>query len=366
MVINYHDKYFNFYEFFNTENGTLVRTDSKSVEGVVSQPSMRSFPELLDVGIMGHCTNYNYSICQAAGIDCYQQGPKSKKPNMIFADYISILEQSKGKVFQIALGGAGDPNAHSEFVDILKATNDYGIVPNLTTSGSMLRKEDIMAMATYCGAVAVSYYSRLNESLKESNIHTINAVSKLKQGGCKVNVHYVINKDTIKDACIRLEKNIFPNEIDAVIFLLYKPVGFGLKEKTIQIDEPSLDHFLYLVFNNPHPFQIGFDTCFTPALLPYSKKLLSESIDTCEAAKFSMYIDCELNAFPCSFGLDIFNGISLREKSINGIWWSKEFSDFRKLTAYNECNDCKDFWFCNGGCPLKLPITICAQSKSQK
>lgn len=51
-----------------------------------------------------------------------------------------------------------------------------------------------------------------------------------------------------------------------------------------------------------HPYQIGFDTCFTSALLKYTDTISPTNIDTCEAATFSMYIDSQMNCFPCSFG----------------------------------------------------------------
>ena len=49
-MIIYKDEVFGFFEIFNEENGTLFRSDINGVD-----PVMRSFPELLDVGIMGHC-----------------------------------------------------------------------------------------------------------------------------------------------------------------------------------------------------------------------------------------------------------------------------------------------------------------------
>lgn len=66
-MIIYKDEVFGFFEIFNEENGTLFRSDINGVD-----PVMRSFPELLDVGIMGHCNGGQY--CRNAGIDCYQKG----------------------------------------------------------------------------------------------------------------------------------------------------------------------------------------------------------------------------------------------------------------------------------------------------
>ena len=60
-MIIYKDEVFGFFEIFNEENGTLFRSDINGVD-----PVMRSFPELLDVGIMGHCNGGQY--CRNAGL----------------------------------------------------------------------------------------------------------------------------------------------------------------------------------------------------------------------------------------------------------------------------------------------------------
>ena len=164
-MIFYKDEQYRFYEIFNEENGTLIRSDINGID-----PVCRSFPELLDVGIMGHCINGHY--CKMAGIDCYQKGASLKTPHMTIADFAFIAKQAAGKTFQIALGGAGDPNKHPDFQQILKICRHYRIVPNLTTSGWEIIDNEIQAIKNYCGAVAVSWYSRLIDGI-ESNTATI-------------------------------------------------------------------------------------------------------------------------------------------------------------------------------------------------
>ena len=113
-MIIYKDEVFGFFEIFNEENGTLFRSDINGVD-----PVMRSFPELLDVGIMGHCNGGQY--CRNAGIDCYQKGFTTYAPHMSYENFMEIVKQAAGKTFQIALGGAGDPNKHPQIEDILKS-----------------------------------------------------------------------------------------------------------------------------------------------------------------------------------------------------------------------------------------------------
>ena len=349
-MIIYKDEKFGFFELFNEDNGTLIRSETNGID-----PTMRSFPELLDVGIMGHCSNGAY--CQAAGIDCYQQGTKLDTPHMSTQDFELIARQASGKTFQIALGGAGDPNKHPELEEILKICRYYHIVPNLTTSGFQLSDKEISIIKKYCGAVAVSWYSRLINGI-ESNFATIDAIQRLVSAGCTTNIHFVVSNDTLDEAILRLEEDRFPDQVNAVVFILYKPVGFGIKKKVVSAEDVRLIRFFELI-SKKHPFQIGFDTCFTPAILRWTKSISYASIDACEAATFSMYIDSTLNCYPCSFGIwNETNPESLHKKTLRDIWNEKQFASYRERKK-EKCALCPMIEQCRMGCRLGLNIDLC-------
>ena len=182
----YYDKKYNFFEIFNTENGTLIRSN---VGCTKENPFKRSYPELIDIGIMGKCEAGRQGICKRAGIDCYQNGPNIQNDNMSLEDYEWIVKQCKDKVFQVALGGAGDPNKHESFKEILELSRKYDIIPNLTISGLNITDEEIRLIYKYCGAVAVSYYSRLDNGV-ESNDETNSAIQRFVEKGCITNIHF--------------------------------------------------------------------------------------------------------------------------------------------------------------------------------
>lgn len=350
-MIIYKDEKLGFFEVFNEENGTLIRSDINGVD-----PTMRSFPELLDVGIMGHCTNGVY--CKNAGIDCYQKGRIAKARHMTVEDFECIARQASGKTFQIALGGAGDPNKHPQFEEILKICRMFRIVPNMTTSGFLLTDSEIELIRKYCGAVAVSWYSRLKKGL-ESNIETIRAIERLIDAGCTTNIHYVVSKDTIDEAIVRLEQNLFPSKINAIVFILYKPVGDGTREKVLMSADSRFSKFFSLVTGKKYPYRIGFDTCFTPAILHWTNAISTASIDACEAATFSMYIDSEMNCYPCSFGLwNKSISESMHSKSLREIWLGKKFSTFREKKK-EKCVSCTHRLLCQDGCRLGIDIDLC-------
>ncbi len=350
-MILYYDKRYGFYELFNDKNGALIRGDVNGYD-----PTVRSFPELIDVGIMGHCSNSKY--CKSAGIDCYQRGGNMSNKHMSVANFEKIASQASGKTFQIALGGAGDPDKHPDFEDILRLCRKYCIVPNITTSGYGLTDYNISLIKKYCGAVAVSWYSRLING-KESNESTVLTVEKLILAGCITNIHFVVSDKTIDEAIDRLKGNLFPNGFNAVVFILYKAVGDGITGKEIRSNDYRLEEFLDLALNQRHPFEVGFDTCFTPALLNFESNVSPQSIDACEAGTFSMYVDSNMNCYPCSFGLwrkEL--SVSLNDMTLQEAWDSDTFQKFRENLNRN-CKGCRKFDQCLGGCRLMMDINLC-------
>ena len=357
-MIFYKDKIYNFIECFNENNGFLLRSNilKNGVETDVV-PLRRSYPELIDVGIMGTCTACDKGICKAAGIDCYQNASLSKRPNMPLKVYKAIVEQSKGKTFQIALGGAGDPNKHESFREILELTRENLIVPNLTTSGYKLTDDEISLMKKHCGAVAVSFYSRLLPNKQESNEITISAIKRLISAGCTTNIHYVVSKNNLEEIIYRLQNDIFPDGVNACVFLLYKPVGQADCTKMPTIDDEAYKKFIDLATNKKYRFKVGFDTCQSPALRMFGKTISEESLDFCESARFSMYIDCENQAYPCSFSwMTNEYRVDLNDNTISEAWNSDQFNDFTKEQHLKCGGDNKTECRC---CALDLGIRLC-------
>ena len=345
------DKKNRFWETFNPKTGMYVRSGIYDENGKDTgiDPFQRQMPNLIDVGIMGFCEHGTSGLCVKSGVQCYQDGLNIKNKNMSLEDFKTIVEQSKHFVFQIALGGRGDPNKHENFKEILEVCRENGIVPNYTTSGFNLTDEEIELTKKFTGAVATSWYR---------NKYTIEAINRFISAGCKTNIHYVLSKHSIDEAIERLENKTFPKGINAVIFLLHKPVGLGSRGLMLDFDNEKLREFVKLVDENTHPHKIGFDSCTVPALLNLAKNISNESMDTCEAARWSCYIDSDMNMVPCSFDQKKRWSVSLREKTIKEIWNSEEFDDFRNV-FHNSCPDCPSKQDCQGGCPVTPEIVLC-------
>lgn len=345
------DKKYHFASAFDTETGAYVRTGIIDEDGKDTgvDPFMASFPHLIDVGVMGHCIHGKTGLCVKAGIGCYQSGLLVEQPNMTVDDFRWIAEQCKGRCNQLALGGRGDPDQHEEFEALLRISKENNLVPNFTTSGYGMTSELAKLCKRYCGAVAVSWYR---------SEYTLNAIQILLDAGVKTNIHYVLGKNSIDEALERLENNDFPAGINAVIFLLHKPAGQGSQTNVLDFRDPRVERFFAQV-DKRHPFKVGMDSCNVPGAINFSKRILPESLDTCEGGRYSCYIGADMVMVPCSFDQQKRYDVQLsKETTIEDAWNSEPFERFRnKMRA--ACPGCEKKALCMGGCPLMPEIVFC-------
>ena len=195
----------------------------------------------------------------------------------------------------------------------------------------------------------------------EDNPSTISALERFVKAGCITNVHYVLSKKSIKEAIYRVKNGVFPKGINAVVFLLYKPIGLASRKHVIDCGDPDYLELLRLVASADSSWRYGFDTCQSPAIYKFASSIAIESIEFCEAARFSMYINSRCIAFPCSFGIedDTFS-VDLKQHTLREAWESESFAKFRKQQS-EMCSNC-NAGVCRS-CGLGLEINLCGKVK---
>lgn len=345
------DRQNKFISTFNTLTGFYRRTGIiENGKDTYVDPFMTNFPELLDIGIMGHCIHGKSGLCLKAGVECYQSGNTIHQPNMTLDNFKKIIKECKGRTFQIALGGRGDPDQHEQFEDILKCCRKSNIVPNFTSSGLGFNQHIVNLCRKYCGAVAISWYR---------SDYTLKAIQMLLNSKVKTNIQYVLSKSSIDEAITLLEQNKFPKGINAVVFLMHKPVGLGQSKNVLKYDDPRIQYFFNLVDINDYPFRIGFDSCSIPAILNFTKDLDRDCIDTCEGGRWSAYITSDMKMLPCSFDNDRQRwAYDISNDSIENAWNSQQFEDFRNHFR-KSCPNCSKRDLCLGSCPICPEIVLC-------
>lgn len=347
------DKTNHFISVFDEKSGFYVRSGMiKDGKDTGKDPFMAEFPELIDIGIMGHCIHGEKGLCSLSGVQCYQNGRDIHKENMTVENFEKIALQCKGRTFQFALGGRGDPDQHEEFEEILKICRNNNIVPNFTSSGYGFNRKIVELCGMYCGAVAISWY--------RSN-YTNDAVQSLIKAGVRTNIHYVLSDSTIDEAICMLKEKGFPEGINAVVFLLHKPVGLGDSANVLKSEDKRLKIFWELIDKEVFPFKIGFDSCTVPGLVNNVQSLSMNSIDTCEGGRWSAYITSDMKMLPCSFdNQEMKWGVDLEHFTIEQAWNSIPFNMFRRHFL-KSCPECQDRDKCMGGCPISPEIVLCSK-----
>jgi radical SAM additional 4Fe4S-binding domain len=318
---------------FDTLNGTLIRKGYGDSEPFMKQEG----PELLDVSITNYCDkgcSYCYKKSYSSGI------------HMPIENYKKLLYQAKtAKVIQIAIGG-GNPNQHPDFIEILRITREYGIVPSYTSNGIGLTPDIIEATKKYCGAVAISLHKPYNIAYQ--------AIDKCLNAGIKTNIHFILSNSSINEAIAFLrDPLLLPKCLNAIIFLNYKPVEENDTNLLNLADQEKINTFFNLVNINKYPFKVGFDSCLISYILKYVEDFEIAYLDYCEAGRFSAYISETMKMLPCSFMESKFIGADILQKDIEEIWNNEHlFLQMRNNinTLKDRCKLCKHHVNCCGGC----------------
>ncbi len=343
---------------FNAAKRNYMRNGKPDSGGNITECEtfFEPYPRSLEIGIMGRCDTGMSGICINSGIQCCQDGLHKNEPNMSFRNYKRIIDESAGKTFLVSLGGRGDPDRHKNFGDMLLYTRRKGIVTNYTTSGFYLNSETVQLSKAYCGTVAVSFHNQY---------YTYRAVRMLLAARVKTNIHFVLSRNSINEAVRRLENNGFPEGVNAVVFLLHKPVGLGSRQNVLEAEDERIGKFFKIIGWKSFAHKIGFDMCSVPGIINFMDPMGRTVVDPCMGARWSAYISPQMEMMPCGFCVDSASwSCGIAEDTIENAWRSEPFIRFRSILA-KRCPECSRRRDCLGGCPVKPEIVLCDRKERE-
>lgn len=328
---------YNFY--FNKDTGLFIRWGKSTTDDPVCAPA----PEILDLEISTICGGIDGIPCT----HCYKSNTASGT-NMSLDTFKKIFHKIPTNLTQIAFG-IGDIHANPDLYPIMKycTTNTYNkVVPNITINGAHMIPNDYKMLASFKGAVSVSRYNPpevcyeaveklIDAGVNQVNIHCL--LSEETAGNCISTVMYVKEHKKLKDKV-------------AVVFLALKEKG---KRNAYHVwqDHDEIQAFYKYVKESGVIF--GFDSCGAPGVLRNHERygFTPETIEPCESGLFSLYIDVNGIAYPCSFcegetnadikairGLDVLGCNDF----LQDIWYHEDMIAWRDLllnsTSKCDCN----------------------------
>lgn len=332
---------------FNKHDGTFYRWGKTKENDPLFAPSA----EIADIEISsGKCIGCSF---------CYKDN-SNLAPNvyMSFERYKQIFNKiNVGILTQIAFG-ITTLDSNPDLWKIMKYTRDNGVIPNITINGYNTTNDDIIKLASICGAVAVSHYNDDN---------CFNTIKKLTDAGLKqVNIHKLLSSQTY-DECLTLVDKIKNDKrlekLNAIVFLTLKPKG-----KRNHYTSISFAQYSSLIKKvQQSGINFGLDSCGAPMLLKVIEKTdqisIVDAIDPCESSLFSIYIDVTGTVYPCSFSVgqgEWKNGITIDQQTdfIKDIWLSEKINKWRgSLIASSDSCLCSMKKYCRK-CPI-FNITNC-------
>lgn len=264
--------------FFNRRTGFFARW------GVTQDddPSWSPYgPEIADVEV-------STGDCSSGCAWCYKSNARNGGRHMSVARFREVLAALPDTLTQVALG-VTDADRHPDFIGLLRACRERGVVPNYTTAGYGLTDEIVDATREMCGAVAVSAYPHNDWR------GTVRRFAPMKQ----VNVHLLFhsgNGDFVRRVLREAEE---VEGLNAVVLLGLKPKGRGADLRPM-----SREEFSEIV--SGARVRLGFDSCTAPKFEAWARENGREDqlvfSERCESSLFSIYVDVEGRAWPCSFG----------------------------------------------------------------
>jgi len=314
---------------------------------VAEDPKMSPFgPEIADIEVSTACSGIQGTPCKF----CY----KSNKPvgeNMSLETFKKVFAALPPTVTQIAFG-IGDIDANPDLWGIFSHCRENNVVPNVTINGARMTNDYYGALASLCGAVAVSRYD-------PSDV-CYDAVEKLCEAGLEqVNIHQLLCEETY-ESCFQLIEDVKTDprlkKLRAVVFLALKPQGRG-KSFTPLRDAAKYQKLVQKALQEG--VGVGFDSCSAPLFLKAVEgskeyKQYEMLAEPCESTLFSVYVNVEGKMFPCSFLESGFEGIDVTEVKdfLKDVWFHPDTVKWREellATAKNKqclvkgCRQCPEF-----------------------
>lgn len=293
-------------------------------------------PMILDVEVS--------TICHQACPFCYKSNT-AKGKNMTFDTFKIILDKMPKTLTQIAIG-IGSIDANPDLFMMMNYSRSKGIIPNITINGERMTDSFYDRLATTCGAVAVSIYDKNT---------CYNAVKALTDRGMKqVNIHCLASSSNF-DNCVGVlsdkQSDLRLKKLNAIVFLALKRVGRG--ESSIPLNMNQYKIIINTALDKN--IAIGFDSCSAPYFLEVVKDSprideFKQICEPCESGIFSLYVDVNGVAHPCSFSAHE-KQYSLNILEVNDfvrdVWFSNNLVNFRNRCLaskhHNGCRKCSLF-----------------------
>lgn len=298
-------------------------------------------------------------LCNLQCKHCFTRSGEMNKNELTLQEKINLVKQCADLgVNRISIAG-GEPFACKDLFYFIEECNKKEIGVSITTNGTLLNKENIEKINNLkLKTLTVSFDGGSEESMDfvRGNGTYNKTLNGLKNLNKYYKGHYSIKTTLMKNNINQLEELIqlaINVGCRVIKFNCVRPDGRASDNanKIILTPEEYLQTIKKIEFLKDKYKEI---ISIKAPLNIYSKEpydFINELGFGCFAGKESICIDPLGNVRPCSHFPKEFICGNVKEESLLKIWnKEKEFRNFRKKFGNEECETCKVYAKCRGGC----------------
>jgi MoaA/NifB/PqqE/SkfB family radical SAM enzyme len=257
-------------------------------------------------------TEIHFSVtnkCNQNCDGCYMNSLSNYESDLPLNDIKKILKTFRDMgVFHVALGG-GEAFEREDFGEIVKYCKEIDLIPNLTTNGQYISKQDL-EICRLMGQINISL-DGINENYSINGRNgdftkTDQSIKKLRNAGINVGINCIVSNKNYHhlEELVNYCSKQGLNEIE---FLKYKPAGRGqtnYDEYCLTNDMIKKFYPRLLELQKNFIGELKIDCSFIPALVyhnPPVEDLEKLAVQGCDAGNILLGVKSNGNFSGCSF-----------------------------------------------------------------
>ncbi|NUM33661.1 MAG: radical SAM protein [Candidatus Brocadiae bacterium] len=313
------------------------------METIKSSPVLPEIeaPECIHIQLTTRC-NQNCPSCYLHGENCSE------------LDLLKLLalvdEIAAMGVFQLAIGG-GEPFLSPHLIPLVRHARNRGILPNITTNGSLITKDSLNDLAPYVGEIRLSCQDGqniLSLSFRE-------LIRQVKTAGISLGFNLIVTRPFLPKLQDILSKlDVFTPS--SLVLLRPKPSpenGEWYAENSLSSKDCKLlaEILASLKIRSLHNLSLDCAFSFLFVHLP-EQELLKSGVQGCSAARRFCVVKANGDVYPCShFSDESFCMGNIMLSSFMEIWQNRKQENIAQISSgsYDRCGKCGHQSVC-GGC----------------
>ncbi len=298
--------------------------------------------------------NLTWEVTLACNLRCRHCLSSSAEPaegELTTEEALSLVEELyQQRVFQINFGG-GEPFMRPDFMQILDACHERGIMTCISTNGTLFTPELVEQLSrSRLVAIQVSLDGAKKatcEAIRGKGTYddAVKALKLLAKSSIPTSINTVLTRDNADEI---QDLQALANQLGVTLRISrFRPSGRGADNwEELRPNPAQLLEFSDWLAQNEN-IRTG-DSFFSLT----SQERQGLGLNLCGACKLTCCVGPTGKVYPCAFlQSDRFEAGDLRQNSFKEIWDDSEiFASFRGLRIHS-CEDCKRFDQCHGGCP---------------